>query len=164
MSDTLRFAHKGALVTLDTDTIIKLWLGQASKDTLRYTLPKIGQHTQDGIFVGICADSVQDNLIFLAEEQKEDINWKDAIDWATCLTEGRVQDWSLPTRGEQALLFANVPQLFKPTWYWSKEPCSAESASYAWSQGFGTGLQNYDDHASVLRARAVRRVPIGDQS
>ena len=66
---------------------------------------------------------------------------------------------SLPTRREQALLYANLKEHFKKRAYWSCEAHASESG-WAWYQNFNDGSQdNYlKDHE--LRARAVRRLII----
>lgn len=79
--------------------------------------------------------------------------WKDAVAWA------KEQDGELPTRKEQALLFANAADQFKREWYWSGEPFAGNDA-YAWCQVFLDGDQ-YGGHKGYdCRARAVRRIPI----
>ena len=65
----------------------------------------------------------------------------------------------LPTRQEQALLFANCKKQFKADWYWSGE-AYASASGYAWCQTFGTGSQTSRYISFQLRARAVRRLPI----
>ncbi len=92
------------------------------------------------------------HLVLLPGEAKA-VTWKKAVDWAA------KQGGELPTRKEQALLFANAADAFEETWYWSGEqPASDES--YAWCQGFGSGSQDYGDKYGKLRARAVRRIAI----
>jgi len=65
----------------------------------------------------------------------------------------------LPSRREQALLYANLKSEFKETWYWSAQLHESDP-DYAWYQNFSygnqySGLRNYE-----LRARAVRRLII----
>ena len=79
--------------------------------------------------------------------------WAKAVNWA------KKQGGELPTRKEQALLFANAGGEFKPSWYWSNEP-TASDESYAWMQYFLSGVQSWDPKGLDCRARAVRRVPI----
>lgn len=79
-------------------------------------------------------------------------NWKTALAWA------EKQAGALPTRKEQALLFANLPGEFQQDWYWSGEPDASDS-SYVWVQYF-YGYQGYNHVSYKHRARAVRRVPI----
>ena len=80
-------------------------------------------------------------------------NWKDAIAWA------KKQGGELPTRKEQALLFANAAEAFEQRWYWSSEVHTGY-ADYAWIQYFGTGYQGNDLKDHDYRARAVRRVAL----
>ena len=73
------------------------------------------------------------------------------------------QDWAkniggeLPARREQSLLFANCPEEFQKTWYWSGESYSADPA-YAWFQHFDYGYQDDGRKLHECRARAVRRL------
>ena len=66
---------------------------------------------------------------------------------------------SLPTRREQALLYANLKEEFEDRAYWSCEAHESESG-WAWYQYFSDGYQHYDGRGRELRARAVRRLPI----
>lgn len=93
------------------------------------------------------------HLVLLAGD-KAGLTWKKAGEWA------KAQGGELPTRKEQALLFANAADAFKPDWYWSCEQYAGIESS-AWCQYFNYGGQgtSYFD-SSKLRARAVRRVPI----
>ncbi len=77
------------------------------------------------------------------------VKWKDAIAWA------KKQGGELPTRKEQALLFANAADKFESAWYWSSEEYAGD-ADYAWIQTFNGN----DLKSNEYRARAVRRVPI----
>ena len=82
-----------------------------------------------------------------------DMTWSKASEWAASI------GGELPTRQEQALLFANLKGKFEPAYYWSNE----QHASYsdcAWYQYFHDGSQDNDLKGSELRARAVRRLPI----
>jgi hypothetical protein len=65
----------------------------------------------------------------------------------------------LPSRREQALLYANLKEEFKEAWYWSGE-AHVSGSVYAWCQTFDGGNQGYDDKDSECRVRAVRRVSI----
>lgn len=66
---------------------------------------------------------------------------------------------SLPTRREQALLYANLKEEFDGRAYWSCEAHESESG-WAWYQGFNLGYQSNYTRRYELRARAVRRLPI----
>jgi hypothetical protein len=96
------------------------------------------------------ADGNASHHLILLPGEGEDVAWQDAKDWATAA------GGELPTRQEQALLYANLKEQFKPQWYWSAETYSNDG-SYAWGQYFGFGYQ-YNDHKSYGgSARAVRR-------
>lgn len=91
-------------------------------------------------------------LILLPGETKS-IAWPDALTWA------EQAGGALPTRQEQALLYANLKPHFKGAWYWSSEQ-HAGNEPYAWFQNFDNGNQDLSRKYTELRARAVRRVPI----
>ena len=79
--------------------------------------------------------------------------WKAAMAWA------KEHGGELPSRLEQALLWAELKDQFKRDWYWSCEQ-HASHPSYAWIQSFYDGGQ-YDYRMDYgYLARAVRRVPI----
>ena len=65
----------------------------------------------------------------------------------------------LPSRIEQAMLWANHRDQFKKDWYWSNEIHDADSG-WAWCQNFCDGYQNFSGRNNELRARAVRRLVI----
>jgi len=92
------------------------------------------------------------HLILLPGDQDE-APWHKATEWAASI------GGELPTRREQALLYANLPSEFKQDWYWSGTQHAAYSGS-AWSQRFLHGGQLWDGKYDKLRARAVRRIPI----
>lgn len=83
----------------------------------------------------------------------DSINWKDAIKWA------EAQGGELPTRREQALLYANLKEQFDGAWYWSSEQRAGDSV-YAWCQYFDGGDQGWGGKGDERRARAVRRLII----
>lgn len=95
-------------------------------------------------------------LIDLGVEPTADVTWKEAIAWAKSV------GGELPTRREQSVMFGNRRDgQYQLRWYWSCEQY-AGTESCAWFQYFNDGNQSYyrkDDH---YRARAVRRVLIGD--
>ncbi|RQZ57477.1 DUF1566 domain-containing protein [Burkholderia cepacia] len=78
-------------------------------------------------------------------------NFTDAKAWAASI------GGELPTRREQSLLFANLPEQFERDWYWSGEE---NGSGWAWCQDFYDGTQYGGRQVSKLRARAVRRLPI----
>ena len=90
-------------------------------------------------------------LILLPGDERK--KWTDALAWA------KKQGGELPTRKEQALLFANAADKFQSAWYWSSEEY-AGNADYAWFQYFSFGGQSNTRKSSGFRCRAVRRVAI----
>jgi hypothetical protein len=87
--------------------------------------------------------------LILLPGQAIDVTWNGAQQWAAD------QGGELPTRQEQALLFANLKREFSAAWYWSGEQYSG---SIAWGQDFGYGYQDDNNKSCEGRARAVRRV------
>ncbi len=106
------------------------------------------------IYVGSIGDA-QGNLhhIILLPGDNDDANWEAQMEWAKSI------GGDLPTRIEQAMLWASHRDQFKHDWYWSNEVLQAESG-WAWYQLFGYGLQDHIHKGHELRARAVRRLPI----
>lgn len=102
-----------------------------------------------GLIIGKDA-SPSYHLILMAGEAE--MPWKDAREWAKEL------GGDLPTRREQALLFANCKEHIQEAWYWSCEEFATKG--YAWCQYFTSGNQNHDYTITTLRARAVRRLVI----
>lgn len=123
--------------------------------------PPIGEHWDDlgGIYAGI-ARGVEgsDYHLVLLPGEKAEVNWAAAREWAKehC---GVLRGCSLPTRSEQALLYANLKSEFKPGAYWSSEEHESDSSS-AWCQHFDYGGQGDGHKSAALRAVAVRRLPI----
>jgi hypothetical protein len=97
------------------------------------------------------ADGTPGHHVVLLPGEGEDLEWEEAKAWAI------EAGGELPTRQEQALLYANLKAQFQPAWYWSSEPHETNS-SYAWYQLFydGSQVNYYKDYP--CRARAVRRV------
>lgn len=77
-----------------------------------------------------------------------DMNFAAARDWAS------QQGGELPTRQEQALLYANLKGEFAVAWYWSGEE---KDDGFAWCQSFRNGGQSYGSQSYEFRAVAVRR-------
>lgn len=109
-----------------------------------------GEHYA-GIMLG--KDGAASHHLILLPGDRDDGPWQDAMDWAQSI------GGELPTRREQALLYANLPEQFKSEWYWSCEQHAAGS-DYAWLQHFGDGSQNLNRKSNTNRARAVRRLTI----
>lgn len=104
-----------------------------------------------GIVLG--KDGVPDHHLILLPVKAEDVTWEQAKGFA------KEAGGELPTRREQALLYANLKEEFEPQWYWSCEQHASHS-NYAWTQYFNYGDQLYGLKASGFRARAVRRLVI----
>jgi hypothetical protein len=90
------------------------------------------------------------HLVLLPEADKR-MAWQAAVEYA------KDQGGVLPTRAEQALLYANLKAQFQPAWYWSSE--EYDGGSCAWGQGFDDGYQIGIRKSYEGRARAVRRFP-----
>lgn len=105
-----------------------------------------------GIIIG--KDGELSYHLILLPWEIESATWKGALDLAHSVAGGE-----LPTRREQALLYANLKEQFEGAWYWSSE----QHASYsdcAWSQNSLNGYQGGNGESSKLRARVVRRLKI----
>ena len=102
-----------------------------------------------------CIGDATGNLhhVILLPGDNDDASWKKQIAWAKSI------GGDLPSRIEQAMLWANYRDLFQKDWYWSNEQHASDSG-YAWCQGFSDGGQDSYDVSGKLRARAVRRLPI----
>ena len=127
------------------------------------TLPRIGAEFAElgGVFAGVMrgCDGAPDYYLIVGPEASSTLTWQKALDWAEGVTHLGFDYFCLPFRKEQALCFANVPELFKAEWYWSQEQY-ADGSVYAWGQYFGNGYQSHLLKDGYSRARAVRRVPI----
>ena len=110
---------------------------------------------QGEIYAGLILgkDGAADYHLFLQPGEAVDVTWQAAVDWA------KKQGHSLPTRAEQALLFANLKEQFQPRYYWSGAQYGP-SSSDAWGQIFYYGYQDYSLKSYEGRARAVRRLEI----
>jgi hypothetical protein len=103
----------------------------------------------------ILEDGEPSHHLILLPGEIENATWKDAMEWAA------EHGGELPARREQSLLYANLKEQFKETWYWSSEEHASDS-DCAWTQHFGGGNQAWNDKGNEFRARAVRRVKIGE--
>ena len=112
-----------------------------------------GEHYA-GLIVG--KDGEPSYYLVLLPGEAEEVTFAHAKEWAA--QQGEEYEASLPTRREQALLYTNLNEEFKPAWYWSGEDDA--SAGWAWFQTFITGNQGSNLQGTQLRARAVRRLPI----
>jgi hypothetical protein len=106
-------------------------------------------------YAGIALDAAGAPLhhLVLLSGQATGVSWDRAVEWAAEV------GGELPTRSEQALLYANLKGKFEANWYWSAEQHAADP-SYAWVQTFSDGSQGYNRKSYEGRARAVRRLAI----
>lgn len=104
-----------------------------------------------GLILG--KDGAADYHLVLLPGSVEGATWAKAKEFAA------QAGGELPTRREQALLFANLKEQFEPRWYWSAEQ-HASYPSSAWIQYFGVGFQTSGRKDDGGRARAVRRLVI----
>ena len=102
----------------------------------------------------LCKDGEADYHLILLPGEANDINWRDAKNWAA------EQGGELPTHREQSLLFANLQEQFQPRWYWSCEE-HKEHAHCAFVQYFNDGHQLHSRKDTEDCARAVRRIAVG---
>ena len=105
-------------------------------------------------YAGVVLDAdgkTMQHLVLLPQRPEGKLNWQDAIDWATSV------GGHLPTRQEQALLYANCKPHLEPYWHWSSEALESD-ASYAWYCDFSFGLQLSYHKSYEGAAVAVRRV------
>ncbi len=91
--------------------------------------------------------------IILLPGDNDAATWEEQMEWAKSI------GGDLPDRVEQAMFYKNLPEQFQPSRYWSVE--QRESGS-AWFQFFLIGYQYWFYTDLKLRARAVRRVSIGE--
>ena len=109
-------------------------------------------------YVGCIGDALG-NLyhIILLPGDNNDATHEAQLEWAKSI------GGDLPSRIEQAMLWANHRDQFKKDWYWSNETHHSESG-WVWSQCFYRGRQSSCYRFDEIRARAVRRVPINLES
>jgi len=119
----------------------QLWIEQNLKPGEQYA----------GLILG--KNGAPDHHLILLPGQVADVSWKDAQKAAADA------GGELPTRREQALLYANLKEEFEPRWYWSCEE-HASGSGCAWYQYFDNGNQHYDGKNNTFRARFVRRLII----
>jgi hypothetical protein len=105
-------------------------------------------------YAGIVVDEDGDpehHLILMAQRPDKKFNWQAAMDWAASI------GGSLPTRQEQALLFANCKAHLEGVYHWSSQT-HEDDASFAWGCGFDSGGQGLTHESYDGAAVAVRRL------
>lgn len=127
------------------------------------TTPRIGDEWpgHGGIYAGVMRgrDGGHDYHLIVGPDIDAS-TWGVAMKAAAEISQAGFSDYSLPFRAEQALQFANVPELFQKDRYWSCEQPAADSYD-AWCQYFGNGNQyHWLQYHYHFRARAVRRLPL----
>ncbi len=153
-------------VNLTPDQLLnvdKLW---RTAEVLRsaFTSPKIGAYWlgQGGIYAGVCRgrDGEADYPLILCEiKLDEDFTWEAALEKAKTIEVDGHKDFTVPTRWESALLYANLQDQFDTTYtYWAN---TQYSESHAFIQYFGIGVQHFGSKDYERRVCFVRRV-LGD--
>ena len=163
----MNVTKNGIIITIPDAEIVRMALERIS-ETKAIVLsgivaPQIGQvwEGQGGVYAGIARgrDLAPDYYLIVGPEFDGQTDWAAAGKWAAGVSADGHADFALPFRKEQALCFANVPELFKQEYYWSCEQHASFSGS-AWSQYFDSGYQGYWLKGLHIRARAVRRLAI----
>ncbi len=95
--------------------------------------------------------NVLHHIALLPDRPEGDVNWQAAKAWAASV------GGELPSRQEQALLFANCKPHLPRRWCWASEE-HAEDASSAWLCYFGNGSQLTNHESWECSAVAVRRL------
>jgi hypothetical protein len=165
----MQLTRNGLTFSVDDTEVSRLVLErfngiEARLISASFVPPRIGTiwFGQGGIYAGVARggfDGRPDYYLIVGPEHDGTLKWDPAMQWAKDLLVEGFGDLVLPRRREQALLFANVPELFKEEAYWSCE-AHASNSDYAWFQYFDDGYQDYWTKDNQIRARVVRRIPI----
>ena len=99
----------------------------------------------------ISADGSRSYFLILLPGELGPSPWDMAAHWSA--TNGG----ALPDRAEAYLLFKYMRGVFKSEPYWTNEHPYYD---YSLSQNFDNGYQDAQERSVILRARAVRRIPI----
>ena len=140
--------------------LIAQFEAQPAKEREQIHFPEVlidlapGEHYA-GLIVG--KDGEPSYHLVLVPGQSDEVTFEAANEWAGL--QGYMSKAGLPTRREQALLYANLKEQFEEHAYWSCEAHEAESG-WAWYLHFYHGGQNDCHKSHELRARAVRRLII----
>jgi hypothetical protein len=126
------------------------------------TPPKIGQHwpEKQGIYAGIARgfkDEPDGHIVLLDDTQKSEMNWEDAMAWASGLGDGA----RLPARFEMALIGANISdKIGQNGFYWSASDCSKTHAWIQFWDSSHTGDQGTSWKMDSFYVRAIRRLAV----
>ena len=123
---------------------------KTAKQEFLASILKKGEH-YTGIILG--KDGEPDYHLILLPGDAEGVNWEAAKKFAV------KAGGELPTRREQALLFANLKEEFQECAYWSSTQ-HASKPDCAWYQNFEYGDQYNYRKLYNCRARAIRRLVI----
>lgn len=150
---TITLEHIEAKQTELADLIAK-FKAQPQQASRRLDLPATTIELQSGEdYAGLVLrdDGTPSHHLVLLPGDVDDMKWADAKAWAEQAAGGE-----LPTRQEQALLYANCKGKFEHAWYWSAEEYEGDGSS-AWGQYFDDGYPGLTRKGYEGRARAVRR-------
>lgn len=117
--------------------------------TLEFPTLATGE-TYAGILI---KDGSPSHHLILLPGEANSVTHQAACEWAASI------GGELPSRKEQALLFANAAEQFERTAYWSAALYESDPDD-AWSHYFYYGYPRRYRRYDLLRARAVRRLPI----
>lgn len=101
------------------------------------------------------AGQVIHHLVLMAQRPDKKLTWQAACEWAASV------GGELPSRQEQALLYANCKPHLEPVWHWSGET-HEDDASYAWGCFCNYGYQDSNRKRVEGSAVAVRLIPVGE--
>lgn len=164
----MNVTKNGIIITIPDAEIIRMALERFELprfEPLRPIAPRIGEawEGEGGVYAGIARgrDGAPDYHLIVGPEYDGKADWDAMTKWAAAdVSVDGIKDYTLPFRKEQALAFANVPELFKPESYWSCEQ-HASGSGCAWRQGFSNGGQDHwSKDGGLLRGRAFRRLVI----
>ena len=130
------------------------------------TPPPIGEYWggQGGIYAGLVrGENGQPDyhLVLAMTKPQQHFTWEAAKAYAQRVTVEGHHDFTLPSRFESALLYANLRDKFNTDpWHWTG---TEYSAGRAFGQYFGYGYQDITAVSFEARARFVRRVALHHQ-
>ena len=114
---------------------------------------------QGGIYVGVARGEPGQppyHLILAEAAPETKFNWQAGLDFAKTIEADGHKDFSVPTRYESALLYANVSdKIDNRYWYWTG---TQYSEYLAYGQYFDNGFQSYFNKKYEGRCRFVRRL------